>query len=152
MKKEFIEVVLSVFAWRRRILKSLRVKKLQRFLHYLTWLRCFTLPGLCQRAHSRTDRLGDLEQRLAFARMEPVVRNLRIRCNFISPRLANRLITPQIIAGRGRCTGRRIHWPIEREHPARVMRFDRNPFSNRLAAGPPLANAGERRRPCRRSS
>src|SRR6266436_1034063 len=94
MKKEFIEVVLSIFAWRKRILKSLGVKKLQRFLHYLTWLRCFALPGLCQRARSRTDRRGDLEQGLAFARVEPVVRNLRIRYDFVSPRFADRLALP----------------------------------------------------------
>src|SRR5947207_15656845 len=111
MKKEFIEVVLSVFAWRKRILKSLGVKKLQRFLNYLTWLRCFALPGLCQRARSRTDRRGDLEQGLAFARMEPVVRNLRIRCNFVPPRLADRLITPPIIARPQQRTRRRIHVP-----------------------------------------
>src|SRR5438874_7391470 len=146
MKKEFIEVVLSIFAWRKRILKSLGVKKLQRFLHYLTWLRCFALPGLCQRARSRTDRRGELEQGLAFARVEPVVRSLRIRYYFVSPRFADRLITPQIIAGRERCTGRRIHWPVEREHPARVMRFDRNPLSNRFAARRALAGEGQCRR------
>src|SRR5882724_12275299 len=142
MKKEFLEVILSVFARRKRIAKALGTEKLQRFVYDRAWLRFFGRPRLRQCAHCRTGGSGYLEQGLAFAGMEPVVRNFRIRNNFVSARLVDWLITPQIIAGRERRARRRIYRPIEREHPARVMRLERNPLSNWLPVGRALAGAG----------
>src|SRR5947207_15176760 len=75
--------------------------------------------------------------------MELVVRNLRVRCNFVAARFAYRLTTPQIVTGCERCTRRRIHWPIEREHPVSAMRFDRNPLPNRFAVRRTLAGTGQ---------
>src|SRR5205823_11420487 len=92
------------------------------------------------------DGSGYLEQGLAFARME--FRNLRIRCNFVTARLADWLTAPQIIAGRECRTRRRIHRAIKREHPAPTMRFERNPLPNRLATRRTLAGSGK----CRRAS
>src|SRR4029453_11285568 len=99
MEKEFLEVVLSVFARRKGIAKALGAKKLQRFVYDRPWLRFFGRPGLCQCAHCRISGSGYLEQGLAFAGMEPIVGNFRIRYNFVSARLVDRLTTQQIIAG-----------------------------------------------------
>src|SRR5437870_6102298 len=141
MKKEFLEVILSVFARRKRIAKALGTKKLQRFVYDRAWLRFFGRPRLRQCAHCRIGVRGYLEQGLAFAGMEPVVRNFRIRYNFVSARLVDRLITQQIITGHELRTSRRIRRPTEREHPARVMPLDPNPLSPALLVAQTLAGA-----------
>src|SRR5438045_6204771 len=135
MKKEFLEVILSVFARRKRIAKALGTKKLQRFTYDRAWLRFFGRPRLRQCTNCRIGVRGYLEQGLAFAGMEPVARNFRIRYNFVSARLVDRLITQQIITGHELRTSRRIPRPIEREHPACVMRLDRNPLLKCLPVG-----------------
>src|SRR6476661_235111 len=109
MKKEFIEVVLSIFARGKRIAKPLGAKKLQGFVYDRTWVRLFGRPGLSQCARPRTDGSGELKHWLALIRMEPVVWNLVIRSNFIPARFMDWLITQQIIAGRQLCAGRWIH-------------------------------------------
>src|SRR5438132_11347229 len=58
MKKEFIETILSVFAWRRRIEKSLGPKKLQSLLYDRSWLCFVGRPGLGQRACRWADGSG----------------------------------------------------------------------------------------------
>ena len=55
MKEELIEVILSVFAWRRRIEKSLGAKKFQSFLYDRSWLCFVCRPGLDQRVCRRAD-------------------------------------------------------------------------------------------------
>src|SRR5438477_1972622 len=55
MKEELIEVILSVFAWRRRIEKSLGAKKFQSFLYDRWWLCFVCRPGLDQRVCRRAD-------------------------------------------------------------------------------------------------
>src|SRR5437773_12519009 len=104
MKKEFLEVVLSVFARRKRIAKALGTKKPQRFVYDRTWLRFFGRPRLRQCTHCRIDVRGYLEQGLAFGGMEPVVRKFRIRYNFVSARLEDRVMTQQINTGRALST------------------------------------------------
>src|SRR5439155_2245360 len=64
MKKEFLEVVLSVFARRKRIAKALGTKKPQRFVYDRTWLRFFGRPRLRQCTHCRIGVRGYLEQGL----------------------------------------------------------------------------------------
>src|SRR5438067_11795907 len=75
--------------------------------------------------------------------MKLVVRNLRVRCNFVAARFMDRLITPQIIARRQSRARWPIRRPIEREHPARIMGLERTPLSNTFAPKRTLAGLGQ---------
>jgi hypothetical protein len=55
MKEKLFQIVLSVFTWRQRIAKTLRLEKLERAIHYGARIGVLRGPGLCQIAHSRTN-------------------------------------------------------------------------------------------------
>src|SRR4029077_4710388 len=130
MKEKLFQIVLSVFAGRQGIAKTLLSEKLERAIHYGTRAGVLRRPGLCQVAHSRTDRWRNLECFPPVARRQIFFSSPKRRSDFISARLSNGLNAPKIIA-----TGKdRTRWdferPIERKHPACSMRSERNPLAN----------------------
>ena len=134
MKEKLFQIVLSVLAWRQRIAEA-RPEKLERAIHYGARIGVLRRPGLCQLAHSRTNRWRKIECFPPFARRQFVSSGSERRNDFISARLSNCLNTPEVIATRKDRTGWDFRRPIERKHPACAMRGERNPLANCIVAG-----------------
>src|ERR1041385_5097435 len=64
MKKEFIEVVVSVFTRRKGKTKTLAAKKLERLANDRLRIRAFGLPGLRQIARGRADCCRRIDQKI----------------------------------------------------------------------------------------
>jgi hypothetical protein len=130
MKEKLFQIVLSVFAWRQGIAKTLRSEKLERAIHYGARAGVLRRPGLCQLAHSRTNRWRKLECFPPFAWRQIFSSSPERRNDFISARLSNGLNAPKVIATCKDRTRWDFERPIERKHPACAMRSERNPLAN----------------------
>src|SRR6266540_4151146 len=133
MKKKLFQIVLSVFARRQGIAKTLRSEKLKRAIHYGARIGVLRGPGLCQLAHSRTNPWRNLECFPPFAWRQFFSSGPERRNDFISARFSNYLNAPEVIATRKDRTGWLFKGPIERKHPACAMRRERNPLANRIS-------------------
>ena len=134
-KEKLFQIVLSVFAWRQGIAKTLRLEKLERAIHYGARIGVLHRPGLRQIAHSRTNRWRKLECFPPFAWRQFFSNGSDSRNDFISARLSNCLNAPEVIATRKDRTGWDFKRPIERKHPARAMWGERNPLANCISSG-----------------
>src|SRR5437016_3137000 len=141
MKEKLFQIVLSVLAWRQRIAKA-GPEKLERAIHYGARIGVLRRPGLCQLAHSRTNRWRKLECFPPFARRQFFSSGTERRNDFILPRLSNCLNAPEVIAPHGARWMFALDRPseippgaIKRKHPACAMRGERNPLANCIVAG-----------------
>src|SRR5207249_12170584 len=100
MKEKLFQIVLSVLAWRQRIAEA-RPEKLERAIHYGARIGVLRRPGLCQLAHSRTNRWRKIECFPPFARRQFVASGFGSRKAVMSAHLCACLWTPVILVSLG---------------------------------------------------
>src|SRR6266508_2506529 len=125
MKEKLFQVAFSVFAWRQRIAKTLRLEKLERAIHYGARIGVLRRPGLCQLANGRTNPWRNLECFPPFAWRQFFSSGPERRNDFISARLSNCLNAPEVIATPHDCATP-IHRTRWRRGAARKLRAKSN--------------------------